>query len=149
MAAQGSYEEVVRRLEALAGQAPGIALDVAELAMPQALYILHGALPDYPDVLPGQVYRRTQTLRKRFTEQVERTESEVIGEIGTNLAYAPWVVGPDFPGQEIGGIVAYQAKVHQKRWWQFDVVIEGAVNGAWEEFDKAFWPEFSRRIKEL
>lgn len=85
---------------------------------------------------------RTGTLGRRFTEQVEKTDQAVIGQIGTNLDYAPWVVGPDYPGEEINGRRMYQAKVHVDRWWQFGDVMADNIDEGWKIFDETFWPLF-------
>jgi hypothetical protein len=89
---------------------------------------------------------RTGTLGRRFTEQVLKTDQAITGEIGTNLNYAPWVVGPDYPGEEINGRTMYQAKVHAD-WWQFGDVIAANLEAGWDVFDEAFWPVFLDLVK--
>lgn len=89
---------------------------------------------------------RTGTLGRKFTESVDRSQWEVIGEIGTNVPYAPWVVGPSFPGHEFDGRVMYQARIHADRWWQFENVMSENVDGAWQEFTDTFWPKFLELI---
>jgi hypothetical protein len=91
---------------------------------------------------------RTGTLGRRFTEKVEKTDQAVIGQIGTNLEYAPWVVGPSYPGEEINGRMMYQAQIHVDRWWQFGDVMADNIEAAWKIFTEEFWPEFTRRIEE-
>jgi hypothetical protein len=149
MAKVFDYSEIDSFLKALPEASSRIALDAAEPAMLGAVVELHGKLPQYADPVPGSGYKRTETLGRKFTEQVERSEDAIMGEIGTNVPYAPWVMGASFPGEEIGGRIKYQAKVHQKRWWQFETVIDANVDGAWIEFENLFWPEFVRRIQEV
>lgn len=90
---------------------------------------------------------RTGNLGRKFTEQVVRNENAVLGSLGTNVPYAPWVVGPSFPGEEINGKTMYQARIHVDRWWQFAEVIDENQDEAWEEFTAAFWPDFEKRIR--
>lgn len=91
---------------------------------------------------------RTGTLGRRITDQVTAESAAVTGQIGINLTYAPWVVGPDYPGEEINGTTMYQARVHSGRWWQFDTVIAENLDGAWNAFDTAFWPQFEALLDE-
>jgi hypothetical protein len=90
---------------------------------------------------------RTGTLGRRWTEQVTKTGEAVTGEVGTNLNYAPWVVGPSEPGEEINGRTMYQARIHVDRWWQFGNVMAENVEAGWEAFDDAFWPVFLELVK--
>jgi hypothetical protein len=90
---------------------------------------------------------RTGTLGRRWTEQVTKTDQAVTGEVGTNLNYAPWVVGPSEPGEEINGKLMYQARIHVDRWWQFWNVMAENVEAGWAAFDEAFWPVFLELVK--
>ena len=137
-------EELMTLIELL----PELALDAAQPAMVDALIFLHGELPEYPPAIPGSSYKRTGTLGRSFTESVTPESGAVIGELGTNLAYAPWVVGEDFPGKMHGGRQKYQAQVHVDRWWQFEDVVNASEEGAWDEFEQKFWPEFRERIQQ-
>jgi len=137
-------EELMTMIEML----PELALDAAQPAMVDALIFLHGELPDYPPAIPGSSYKRTGMLGRRFTEAVDIESNAVIGELGTNLAYAPWVVGEDFPGKMHGGRQKFQAQVHVDRWWQFEDVVNASEEGAWDEFEQKFWPEFRERIQQ-
>jgi hypothetical protein len=89
---------------------------------------------------------RTGNLGRKFTEAVERTDAGVFGQLGTNVPYAPWVVGPDYPGETINGKTMYQARIHQNRWWQFYAVMSENMEKTWEEFEESFWPIFLARI---
>ncbi len=72
----------------------------------------------------------------------------MVGQLGTNVPYAPWVVGPSYPGEEINGKQMYQARVHVERWWQLYDVVAKNIDGAWEEFETTFWPEFKKLFYE-
>lgn len=138
--------EGVEELRKLIEELPLLALEAAEPAMVDAVMFLYGHLPEYPPEPPNSSYVRTGTLGRRFTTDVIPEFSSVSGELGTNLNYAPWVVGDDFPGSEINGVTKYQAKVHQGRWWQFGDVIGDNIEDAWAKFDETFLPEFRELI---
>jgi hypothetical protein len=93
-------------------------------------------------------YPRSGQLGRSFTTQVTREQDSIIGQIGTNQVYAPWVVGPDHPGRQFtyGGHTQtmYQASIHKGRWWQFERVIEQALPAAQEEFETVFYEELAR-----
>lgn len=89
---------------------------------------------------------RTGNLGRKFTEEASVTEGSVLGQLGTNVPYAPWVVGPDYPGRDFGGTVKYQARIHADRWWQLEEVVEENIDEAWKEFTLTFLPEFYRLI---
>jgi hypothetical protein len=90
---------------------------------------------------------RTGNLGRKFTEDVEREDIAVLGSLGTNVPYAPWVVGPSYPGEQINGKTMYQARIHVDRWWQFEPTMEANMDGAWNEFSEKFWPVFLGKIK--
>ena len=132
------YEE----LKAAIAIAPDLALQSADPAMGDALFFLHGKIPEYPAALPDSRYKRTEVLGRRWTTNVINNKNSVIGEIGSNAPHAPWVVGPDYPGLVINGSKKFQAKVHVDRWWQFLEVVESNKDEAWNEFTDVFWDEF-------
>jgi hypothetical protein len=131
-------------IEKMVAAMPEAALRAAEPAMEAAVLFLHGELPQYPGQPDGSSYIRTNELGRRWTEQVERARDVVLGEIGTNLEYAPWAGGPSFPGEEIGGRTMYQAKAHVGRWWQFGSVMDASADGAWVAFSEEFWKGFGK-----
>lgn len=135
-------EEFRRLIQAL----PTLALEAAEPAMEDSLVYLHGLIPEYPPALENSRYKRTGTLGRRITTAVEAEDLAVVGLIGSNLAHAPWVVGPDYPGEEIGGQTKFQARVHVDRWWQVGQVVEENIDSFWTEFEQKFWPDFRARI---
>lgn len=136
------FEELKKLIEEL----PLMALEAAEPAMESAVVFLHGMLPGYPPAIPNSSYVRTGTLGRSFTTDVIPEFSSVVGEIGTRLNYAPWVVGDDFPGSEINGVMKYQAKVHQGRWWQFNDIVNDNIGDAWASFNETFLPAFRELI---
>jgi hypothetical protein len=153
-------------LTALVASMPAVAMDAAEGAMTQTLLFLHGQLPGYPEGPKEKVsqhwtpkqrayffwalrkgliqvpYQRTGTLGRSFTTQVERGQDAVTGELGTNVAYAPWVVGPAYPGEDINGQTMYQARIHAGLWWslgnEFDKTTPQAVEIFADEFFNRF-----------
>lgn len=84
---------------------------------------------------PEGRYRQTGHLGQSITTQVTSKSNEVLGEIGSNAPYAPWVIGPDYPGEDFNGKTMYQAKIHRDRWWQFEDVVEDNIEDAWEIFE--------------
>lgn len=89
---------------------------------------------------------RTGNMGRKFTHDVESAETQVLGQLGTNVPYAPWVVGPDYPGEMINGKTMYQARIHQNRWWQFYAVVNDNADEAWKEFEEYFWPVFMAKL---
>jgi hypothetical protein len=154
-------------LPAFIARMPSVALDAAEGAMSQTLLFLHGQIPPYPGPAPkgetvknmtpkarawffwvlktGKLrlpYTRTGLLGQSFTTEVSRGADNVTGEIGTNVAYAPWVVGPKFPGREIHGQQMYQAKIHQGNWWDFEAEMDKARPQAADVFGQEWFSRF-------
>lgn len=129
---------------------PAEAMKAAEIAMKAAVTVLHESLPGYPPPPEGSTYVRTGTLGRGWTESVEVTRPwEVVGSLGTNVPYAPWVVGPDFPGEEIQGRTMYQAKVHVDRWWQLNELQDESIEASWLEFDRVYFESLSQRFAEM
>jgi hypothetical protein len=82
--------------------------------MQRGLYLVHQNLPPYPAPPTDSSYVRTGKLGQSITEEVSAEGTEVIGVIGTNIPYAPYVIGGDDE----------QAWMHQGRWWQLPAVVE-------------------------
>ena len=102
----------------------------------------------YVDGKPARTGKtRDVNLGRKFTEKVTATDESVLGQLGTNVPYAPWVVGPAYPGEAINGKTMYQARIHQDRWWQFYDVMDKNTEAAWQVFEKYFWPEFLKRVQ--
>lgn len=146
---------------------PQHATPAAEGAMGATVLFLHGKLPPYPGPAPrgtaakhwtakqrrfffaalrkGQIKvpdARTGTLGRSFTTQVTAADGEVRGELGTNLSYAPWVVGPSHPGETIRGRQMYQARIHENRWWQLGAVFDANKDEAGRIFADEFYNRF-------
>lgn len=58
-------------------------------------------------------YRRTGTYGRRWTTRVTKSGEGLVGKVGNNVAYGPYV-----------GSARWQAKVHQGRWNTDDQVIK-------------------------
>jgi hypothetical protein len=97
---------------------------------------------------PEGSYERKDGIGQKITEEVFTEGDGVRGEIGTNQEYAPWVIGPDYPGEEINGQTMYQAKIHADRWWQLDKVIDDNIGRAWEEFDQVLFDQLSKAFEQ-
>lgn len=94
---------------------------------------------------------RTGNLGRALTTDVEtdfdlNTTFLEIGFDAASAPYAPWVVGPDYPGESINGVQMYQARVHVDVWWQFSDIMSNRESFAWKVFDETFWVEFSKRV---
>ena len=145
---------------------PDAAQQAGKIAMDATMLYLHGQIPGYPSPpAPGSFafvsdrqrryffaalregriqipYRRTGTLGRSITTDVDVSGDEIVGEIGTGLDYAPWAVGPDYPG--IDG--QYQAHIHEGRWWQFDEVMADNLPDAERLFIDTFFDEFKKLV---
>ena len=88
---------------------------------------------------------RSDKLGRSFTTEVEISPNgSVVGNIGTAIDYAPWVVGDNHPGSNINGKPMYQAKVHVDRWWQFEEEMVNRIDDAEERFNEEFFEEFKK-----
>jgi len=99
-------DELIGRL----GKAPTLVRKLAGDAMEKSVAVVHRKLATYPSPPPASTYRRTGTLGRSITTKVER--SKFTGEVGTNLRYAPYVIG------------AEQAAMHRGRWQTVTSVAE-------------------------
>jgi hypothetical protein len=92
-----------------------------ERATHQAVLYVHSQLPPYPAPPPNSTYRRTGTLGRTITTEVRSLGNDVVGAIGTNTVYAPWVIS-DKPVGSRGP----QAWMHVGRWWTLQQVVRDA-----------------------
>lgn len=163
-------------LRALIEQMPDIALEAAGVAMDRALLFLLSVIPAYPPpptapagssakfwtdkqrrfffwaMRRGKIkvpYVRTGFLGQSFTSETRRLGDSVDGEFGTSAANAPWVVGPDYPGQDFHGHSMYQARIHEGRWFQFEDVFDAHKDEAMDLFEAEFRAEFIRRLEQV
>lgn len=93
-----------------------------DATMKSVLYV-HGTIPPYPPPRPGQRYRRTGNLGRRFTTAVKELFNAIAGVIGNSAAYAPWVIS----SEHVSGLSAGpQAWFHKDRWYVLQEVVEKA-----------------------
>ncbi len=98
-------------------------------AMTDSLLVMTESVPGYPSPPENSSYRRTGTLGRTLGSSVEGGKSgqpQIFsvtaigggweGRFGTNLEYAPYVIGD-----------GSQSKTHQKRWWVLSDVAEKAA----------------------
>jgi len=83
--------------------------DVLEPPMQRAVLRVQARMAKYPPPPAKSRYVRTGTLGRRWTTRVDRTVAGVIGKVGNNTIYGPFVQSKQF-----------QAKVHQGRWTNTD-----------------------------
>ena len=95
-----------------------------------SLLVLNENVPPYPEANPDSTYVRTGTLGRTLGSSfgggasggqpdiytVRQMGSEVVGEFGTNLEYAPYVIGE-----------MEQVHQHQGRWWTIKTIAERAT----------------------
>lgn len=82
--------------------------------MKRGFYMVHQHLPPYPAPPANSSYVRTGKLGQSITEDVYADGAGVTGVIGSNIPYAPYVIGGDDE----------QAWMHQGRWWQLPEIVE-------------------------
>ena len=109
------------------------ALSPAEFAravlpgMQRGFYMLHQHVPPYPAPPPESSYVRTGKLGQSINTDVYTAGNEVIGVIGSNISYAPYVIGSDDE----------QAWMHEGRWWQMVNVVEQDLDLITDEIVRA------------
>lgn len=80
-------------------------LAVFSPAMKKSVLILEADLKKYPAQRSGSNYRRTGTLGRRWTTEVNATSNDLTGIVGNNTPYGPFVQSE-----------AFQASIHKGRW---------------------------------
>ena len=102
-----------------------------ERTMKQSLAHVQGSVPPYPPARPDSSYIRTGTLGRSIglggkaeIYEVNRIGAGYEARLGTNLSYAPYVIGPND-----------QATQHKGRWWTMKTVIEKARPGVERLFE--------------
>jgi hypothetical protein len=73
--------------------------------MQRSVYRLQAGMAKYPAQRAGSSYRRTGTLGRRWTSVVTESVNGLVGTVGNNTSYGPWVQSEMF-----------QAAVHRGRW---------------------------------
>jgi len=81
-------------------------------------------------------YVRTNKLEVEITTETRVAGSEVLGIIGTNLAYARYVIGDQ------------QAPIHQGRWWQLESEVERNLAQATQVFTAELWRGLQAAFRE-
>ena len=112
-------------------------------AMDESLTYIQTRVPEYPNEPPGSMYVRTLTLGRSIglgggrsdVKDIKRLgQGKYEGRFGTNLYYAPYVIGTG----EGGG--KKQAR-HMSHWWTMDEIKERAEPGI-----KKIFEEMTRRL---
>lgn len=80
--------------------------------MQRAVYRLQARMAQYPAQRPNSTYRRTGTLGRKWTTKITQSASELVGSVGNNTEYAPYVQAYRF-----------QARVHRGRWINTDKYV--------------------------
>jgi hypothetical protein len=110
--------------------------------MQRAVMRVHGRMADYPPAPPNSRYirgfgmmgsrrRTSERLGQSWTTTVTRTAARLLGRVGTNVSYAPWVQSQRF-----------QTAAHRRTGWPTD---QGVLDGerAWIE------QQFSQAIERI
>ena len=101
------------------------ALDVLTPPMQDAMIRLEGRMKQYPPQRPTK-YIRTGVLGKRWVTKVERQGGRLVGSVGNNTTYAPFVQSAMF-----------QAKIHQGRWQTDQIVMDEEQAAIIRDFERA------------
>ena len=94
------------------------------------------SISTYPPEIPGSSYRRGQDPRSEdlggrftgvgFVKKIRESVNGVVGSVGNNASYAPWVISHQF-----------QAGIHRGRWKTDLQVINEKRNGIERRFKLA------------
>lgn len=96
--------EGIDKLQAKLGKV--MAAQTLRPPMQRSVYRLQRYMGRYPAQPASSTYRRTGTLGRRWTTEVTKgAGGGLIGKIGNNTTYGPWVQSSRF-----------QARVHRGRW---------------------------------
>lgn len=143
------------RLERRLGGVAALRRTYLEPTMRAGVHYVHAQVPPYPPqthkpypfvserqrryvkaaIARGEItvpYRRTGQLGRSITTRVDEIGGSVVGIIGTNVEYAPWVISSEPTPDGIGP----QAKYHQGNWWTLQEVVEGAFPGVVRLFER-------------
>lgn len=111
------FEQLQEKLRKLANLKPEL-VKTTEKAVKYA----ESQIPPYPPSVSS--YRRTGTLGRTMYSKVTELGSDVVGAIGNNTVYAPWVIS----AEEVGNR-GPQASWHSGRWYTLQDVVKKAKNG--------------------
>lgn len=120
---------------------------IGKIGMEASLNALWENVPAYPQASEDSSYRRTGTLGRTlgsspsggqaggkpdiFEVKQQGMSGFVEGRFGTNLDYAPYVIGPTETEGEKG---ERQAWMHKGKWWQLEDVVpksKDKINEIW------------------
>lgn len=92
---------------------------------------------------------QAKPLYPDFYSEAKIVDGRVVGIIANDRPWAPWVIGPDYPGTAYPGLnqgkPMYQARIHAGRWWQLgEFMTENAA-----EIWRVFFEDFESLFKEL
>lgn len=132
--------EGLDELSARFAQFPDAFQRVMHKTMEASLLHLWGSVPEYPEPPGTSTYTRTGTLGRTLGSsegggrsggkpdiyEVKQGPGYTEGEFGTNLSYAPYVIGDN-----------EQAWMHRGRWWTIATVAERAKDGIERLFQAA------------
>lgn len=107
--------------------------DVIKLATKRTVLYVHSKQPKYPPPLKNQRYRRTGRLGKSIATEVRQRGDTTTGVIGTNVVYAPQVIG-----------LGQQKPIFEKRWWTLEGMVSDNKAGAIAEFEKTIDEYFEK-----
>lgn len=99
--------------------------------MAQSVQMLQRYMARYPSAPAGSSYTRTGTLGRRWVTRIKQTARGLLGEIGNNTPYGPFVQSERF-----------QARIHRGRWQTDEDAIrenESAIIRFFERALKAAW----------
>lgn len=83
--------------------------DKLEQPMQRGVYRLQAFMQDYPPAPTHSSYIRTGTLGRRWTTRIDRSTEGLVGTVGNNTKYAPFVQSQMF-----------QRRVMQRIGWRTD-----------------------------
>lgn len=95
----------------------------------KAVKFVEGEIPPYPSATSS--YQRTGTLGRTMYSEVREFGSEVVGVIGNNTVYAPWVISSERIGSR-----GPQAGFHESKWYTLQGVVQKAKNGIIQIYEK-------------
>ena len=141
------FDHYARRLEQF-----GRVTDWGAPIVNKALKLVHSRVPQYPSprrepqpfkterqrryffwaLHAGEItvpYRRSGQLGRSLTTEVRPLGNDIVGLIGTNTVYAPWVISD----RAIDGR-GPQAQYHAGRWWTLQQVVRDNVGAVIDVF---------------
>lgn len=113
-------DRVIRKL----GNVKGV--DILITPMREVVLRLESDMKEYPIQDAESRYVRTGTLGRRWTNRVQMSNNGIIGTVGNNTEYAPWVQSRQF-----------QAAVHRGRWQTAEDVLERRRTWIVNRFERA------------